>query len=86
METKNNNYEIKNNSGSLFKNENATGNQPTYRGKVKVNNVEMDISLWVKESAKGTKYFSASFQEPFVKPTTTEPNVKINNISDDLPF
>jgi uncharacterized protein (DUF736 family) len=85
METKNNNYEIKNNSGSLFKNENATGNQPTYRGKVKVNNVEMDVSLWVKESAKGTKYFSASFQEPFVKPTTTEPNV---NIVDDsgLPF
>ena len=87
MENKNNNYEIKNNSGSIFKNENATGNQPTYRGKVKVNNVEMDISLWVKESAKGTKYFSASFQEPFTKPTTTEPNVKINNIVDDsLPF
>jgi len=85
MENKNN-YETKNNSGAIFKNENATGNQPTYRGKVKVNNVEMDISLWVKESAKGTKYFSASFQEPFVKPTTTEPNVKINNIENDLPF
>jgi hypothetical protein len=85
METKNN-YEIKNNSGSIFKNDTATGNQPTYRGKVKINNVEMDISLWVKESAKGTKYFSASFQEPFVKPTTTEPNVKINNIENDLPF
>lgn len=86
METKNNNYEIKNNSGSIFRNESATGNQPTYRGKVKVNNVEMEISLWFKESAKGTKYFSASFQEPFVKPTTTEPNVKINNIENDLPF
>jgi hypothetical protein len=86
MENKNNNYETKNNSGSIFRNENATGNQPTYRGKVKVNNVEMDVSLWVKESAKGVKYFSASFQEPFVKPTTTEPNVKINNIENDLPF
>ena len=86
MENKNN-YEIKNNSGSIFRNENATGNQPTYRGKVKVNNIDMDISLWVKESAKGTKYFSASFNEPFVKPTTTEPNVKINNIiENDLPF
>ena len=84
MENKNN-YETKNNSGSIFKNESATGNQPTYRGKVKVNNVEMDVSLWVKESAKGTKYFSASFQEPFTKPTTTEPKV---NIVDDsgLPF
>jgi hypothetical protein len=44
----------------------------------------MDISLWVKESAKGTKYFSASFQEQFVKPTTTEP--KVNIVDNDLPF
>jgi len=87
MENQKVNYEIKNNSGSIFRNESATGNQPTYRGKVKVNDKEMEISLWVKESAKGTKYFSASFQEPFVKPTSTEPNVKINNINEnDLPF
>ena len=85
MENKND-YEIKNNSGSIFRNENATGNQPTYRGKVKVNNVEMDVSLWVKESAKGTKYFSASFQEPFTKPTTTEPKVNIVDNFNDLPF
>jgi hypothetical protein len=44
----------------------------------------MEISLWFKESAKGTKYFSASFQEPFVKPTTTEPSV--TKSFDDLPF
>jgi uncharacterized protein (DUF736 family) len=86
MENQKVNYEIKNNSGSIFRNESATGNQPTYRGKVKVNNVEMDISLWVKDTKTGGKFFSASFQEPFVKPTTTEPNVKINNIENDLPF
>lgn len=86
METKVN-YEIKNNSGTIFKNDKATGNQPTYKGKVKVNNIEMEVSLWVKESANGNKYFSASFQEPYVKPTTTEPNVKINNVDvSDLPF
>jgi uncharacterized protein (DUF736 family) len=85
MEQKNN-FEIKNNSGSLFKNNKTKDTQPDYRGKVKVNNVEMEISLWFKESQTGTKYFSASFQEPFVKPTTTEPNVKINNIENDLPF
>lgn len=77
--------EMRNNSGIIFKNENATGNQPIYRGKVKVNDKEMEISLWYKESQNGTKYFSASFQEPYVKPNTTEPNVKINNV-DDLPF
>ena len=75
--------ENKNNSGAIFKNNKTKDTQPDYRGTVKVNNVEMDISLWVKESAKGTKFFSASFQEPFVKPTTTEPKV---NIVDNLPF
>jgi hypothetical protein len=85
MEQKNN-FEIKNNSGSLFKNNKTKETQPDYRGKVKVNDKEMEISLWFKESQTGTKYFSASFQEPFVKPTTTEPNVKINNIENDLPF
>ena len=79
--------ETKNNSGAIFKNNKTKDTQPDYRGTVKVNDKEMEISLWVKESAKGTKYFSASFQEPFTKPTTTEPNVKINNIIDDsLPF
>ena len=79
--------ETKNNSGAIFKNNKTKETQPDYRGTVKVNDKEMEISLWFKESAKGTKYFSASFQEPFVKPTTTEPNVKINNIIDDsLPF
>jgi uncharacterized protein (DUF736 family) len=79
--------ETKNNSGAIFKNNKTKETQPDYKGKVKVNDKEMEISLWFKESQTGTKYFSASFQEPFVKPTTTEPNVKINNIDlSDLPF
>jgi uncharacterized protein (DUF736 family) len=78
--------ETKNNSGAIFKNNKTKDTQPDYKGKVKVNDKEMEISLWFKESQTGTKYFSASFQEPFVKPTTTEPNVKINNIENDLPF
>jgi uncharacterized protein (DUF736 family) len=85
MET-NKNYESKNNAGAIFKNNKTKDTQPDYKGKVKVNDKEMEISLWFKESQSGTKYFSASFQEPFVKPTTTEPNVKINNIENDLPF
>jgi uncharacterized protein (DUF736 family) len=85
MENKNNNYESKNNAGAIFKNNKTKDTQPDYRGKVKVNNIEMEVSLWIKESKSGSKYFSASFQEPFVKPTTTEPKV---NIVDDsgLPF
>ena len=77
--------ETKNNSGAIFKNNKTKDTQPDYKGNVKVNDKEMEISLWYKESQNGTKYFSASFQEPYVKPNTTEPNVKINNV-DDLPF
>jgi uncharacterized protein (DUF736 family) len=77
--------ETKNNSGAIFKNNKTKDTQPDYRGKVKVNDKEMEISLWFKESQTGTKYFSASFQEPFVKPTTTEPNVNIIDNSG-LPF
>lgn len=84
MENKNNNYESKNNSGAIFKNNKTKDTQPDYRGKVKVNNIEMEVSLWIKVSESGTKYFSASFQEPFVKPTTTEP--KVNIVDNDLPF
>lgn len=76
--------ETKNNSGAIFKNNKTKDTQPDYRGKVKVNDKEMEISLWFKESQTGVKYFSASFQEPYVKPTTTEPNVKI--VDNDLPF
>lgn len=63
MESKN-----KNNSGAIFKNAKKTNEkQPDYKGTVNVNGKDMEISLWLKESQKGTKYFSASFQEPFKK-------------------
>ena len=49
----------------------------------------MEISLWVKESKTGTKYFSASFQEPYIKPVSQEA-INQNNAQDladnDLPF
>jgi len=76
--------QTKNNSGAIFKNNKTKETQPDYKGTVKVNDKEMEISLWFKESAKGVKYFSASFQEPFVKLTTIQPNVNI--VDDDLPF
>jgi uncharacterized protein (DUF736 family) len=72
MESKN-----KLNSGVIFKNAKKTSEKsPDYKGPVNVNGVEMEISLWFKESQKGTKYFSASFQEPFKKENQvmTKPN------------
>jgi len=81
--------ETKNNSGAIFKNTKTKETQPDYKGKVNVNGKDMEISLWVKESKTGTKYFSASFQEPYVKPVSQEV-INQNNAQDladnDLPW
>jgi uncharacterized protein (DUF736 family) len=81
--------ENKLNSGAIFKNTKTKETQPDYRGKVNVNGKDMEISLWVKESKTGTKYFSASFQEPYIKPVSQEA-INQNNAQDladnDLPF
>ena len=84
--------ETKLNSGAIFKNSKKTNEkQPDYKGTVNVNGKDMEISLWLKESKKGTKYFSASFQEPYKKdsetktyPNETKYTPKI--IDDQLPF
>ena len=76
--------EQKNNTGAIFKNENKTTDKhPEYKGKVLVNNKEMEIALWVKTSAKGVKFFSVSLSEPFVKSQLQNKPLEINN---DLPF
>ena len=89
--------ETRNNTGAIFKNDNKKAdNHPDYRGKVNVNGKEMEVALWLKTSAKGVKFMSASFSEPYIK--TDEPqNTQINSASkpvnyvnldanDDLPF
>lgn len=78
--------ETRNNSGAIFKNEHKkTDSQPDYKGKVVVNNKEMEIALWVKTSAKGMNYLSANFSEPYIKPG--EPQTKEHgDANDDLPF
>ena len=75
--------ETKNNSGAIFKNDKKTAEtHPDYKGKVNVNGKDMEISLWVKESKTGTKYFSASFQEPYVKAVTATEVANQNNTQD----
>ena len=83
--------EQKNNTGAIFKNENKTTDKhPEYKGKVLVNNKEMEIALWLKTSAKGVKFFSVSLSEPFVKSQLQIKNNELQNkpleINNDLPF
>lgn len=89
--------ETKINTGAIFKNDNKKAdNHPDYKGKVNVNGKEMEVALWLKTSAKGVKFMSASFSEPFVKsePQNTQINGTLkqaiihesNFDNDDLPF
>ena len=76
--------ETKNNSGAIFKNDKKTSEtHPDYKGKVNVNGKDMEIALWLKESKSGLKYFSTTFQEPYVKP---EAAIVTDEQDDDLPF
>lgn len=91
--------ETKVNSGAIFKNDKkAKETHPDYRGKVNVNGQEWELSLWLKESAKGIKYFSVAVSEPWV-PTQSPSNAPTGNQvlretiiresgfdNDDLPF
>jgi len=68
--------ETRNNTGAIFKNDNKKAeNHPDYKGKVNVNGKDMEVALWMKTSAKGVKFFSVSFSEPFVK---GEPQINKN--------
>ena len=83
--------EQKNNSGAIFKNDKKTADtHPDYRGKMTVDNKEWEISLWLRESASGIKYFSAAIKEPWIKPVemqSTTAKIKQDESSDDgLPF
>ena len=78
--------ETKNNSGAIFKNDKKTTDKhPDYNGTIVVDGVEKRIALWVKESAKGTKYFSAAISEPYQKDVQTEAK-GVSQSSNDMPF
>ena len=86
--------ETRNNTGAIFKNDNKKAdNHPDYKGKVNVNGKEMEVALWMKTSAKGVKFFSVSFSEPYIKTnepqingTLKQPNYVNLDANDDLPF
>lgn len=53
-----------NNRGVLFKNDKDNNEKrPDYRGSCVINNVDMNISAWIKTSKKsGDKYMSLKFE------------------------
>ena len=52
------------NSGALFKNDkDGNDNRPDYKGPINVEGKEMQLSAWLKTSAKGIKYMSLQIEE-----------------------
>ena len=73
-------YEIKENTGSIFKNEYKKDNEkaPDYKGKANIDGKTKDISCWINETKDGKKYFAVKFSDEYVKEQKEEPS--------DLPF
>jgi uncharacterized protein (DUF736 family) len=80
--------ETKVNGGAIFKNEKKTDTHPDYKGTINVDGQDKEIALWVKQSAKGTTYFSVKISEPYKK-AEEQPQgkwIKPEQVKNDLPF
>jgi hypothetical protein len=79
------------NNGALFKNTDKDHvRQPDYRGELNVAGAEYWLSAWLRESKKGTKYFSLAVQpkQPKVAapdPGGARPSLK-DELDDEIPF
>jgi uncharacterized protein (DUF736 family) len=52
------------NNGALFRNDKeGNDNRPDYKGPINVEGKEMQLSAWLKTSAKGVKYMSLQIEE-----------------------
>ena len=79
-------YEMKEGSGSLFKNlKKATENHPDYNGSIMINGKEHWLSAWVKESPKAGKFFSVSVGK-VKEPMGFKPKGADEIVDSDLPF
>ena len=74
------------NRGMLMKNLNKTAdNYPDYSGSINVNGVDHWLSGWIKESKKGTKFFSLSIK-PKDEQKKAKPKQVDEDMNDSIPF
>jgi len=77
-------FEIKDNSGSLFKNDRKTEeSHPQAKGSAKINGVEYWVSAWTKTTKEGVKWQSLSFTPKDAKPKQPK---SFDNITNDIPW
>ena len=77
-------YEIRELSGSLFKNEKKTEEKhPQMQGSCLIEGVEYWVSAWTKENTKG-RWQSLAFKRKDSKPA--DKPASIEQMDDDIPF
>ena len=75
----------------MFKNDKQNDRQPDYRGEFKTPNGEhLRFSLWLKESASGSKFMSGQVQELYQpgaeQPAAAATPEQAKPAEDDIPF
>ena len=69
-------YEMKENSGSLFKNDRRESDtHPLYKGSALIGGVEYWLDCWLNEDRSGGKYMSLKFKP---KEARTQAPVRVN--------
>jgi hypothetical protein len=93
--SENSKFEMKDDQVLIFKNEKRNKEtQPEYTGKINIDGQIREISLWVKISKSGKKYFSGTHQEQRIQrtieglPYKAIPNgqIETEQENEDLPF
>ena len=83
-------FEMKNQTGYLFKNKYKTeDNHPIYKGTVKVNGASKEVAAWVATSRNGDKYMSLRFSDPVDRIPDQNGNFgpkKEEEFDDEIPF
>jgi uncharacterized protein (DUF736 family) len=81
-------YEMKDNTGSLFRNEKKeTDNHPDHTGQIKIGGVEYWVSAWINESKSGQKYFGMKFKpKDEQRQAAPQGNQGGADIDDEIPF
>ena len=79
-------YEIRELSGSLFKNEKKTEEKhPQMQGSCLIDGVEYYISAWTKDGTKG-RWQSLAFKRKDAKPDSKPAPASVEQMDDDIPF
>ena len=80
-------YELRENSGSLFKNDKKESDaHPNATGTVLIAGVEYWVSAWTKRDKNGQPWQALSFKPKDAKTAKPSPQWKGADFNDDIPF